>query len=156
MISLNAITGIRTEDPMQLYITMGNEQFVALLDSGSTHNFIRGDVAHHVGLQFQPGPSAGVIVANGDRVACRGLARDVDIHIADETFTVECYPSPSTATTWSLGSRSSTHLGPSCGILMTYVWHFGAKDVASSGVASAQLVTTSSPHSASTPFAAMG
>ena len=52
MISLNAITGIRTEDAMQLYITIGNEQFVALLDSGSTHNFVCGDVARRVRLQF--------------------------------------------------------------------------------------------------------
>jgi hypothetical protein len=37
---------------MQLYISIGNEQFVALLDSGSMHNFIRGDVAHRVSLQF--------------------------------------------------------------------------------------------------------
>ena len=50
MISLNAITGIRTEDTVQLYIHIGNEQFVALLDSGSTHNFVRGNVARHVGL----------------------------------------------------------------------------------------------------------
>jgi hypothetical protein len=50
MISLAAIVGIRTEDTMQLYITIGNDQFVALLDSGSTHNFVRGDVACCVGL----------------------------------------------------------------------------------------------------------
>ena len=50
MISLNAITGIQIEDTMQLYIQIGNEQFVALLDSGSTHNFVRGDVARRVGL----------------------------------------------------------------------------------------------------------
>lgn len=50
MISLVAIVGIYTEDMMQLHITMGNEQFVALLDSGSTKNFIRGDIAYRVGL----------------------------------------------------------------------------------------------------------
>jgi hypothetical protein len=38
------------EDNMQLYVTVGNEQFIALLDLGSTHNFIRGDVARRVGL----------------------------------------------------------------------------------------------------------
>jgi hypothetical protein len=37
---------------MQLYITVGNEQFVALLDSRSTHNFIRSHVARRVGLQL--------------------------------------------------------------------------------------------------------
>jgi hypothetical protein len=52
MISLHAIAGIHTEDTMHLYITVGNEQFVALLDSKSTHNFIRSHVARHVGLQL--------------------------------------------------------------------------------------------------------
>ena len=57
---------------------------MALLDSGSTHNFVRGDVARRVGLQFHPYPGTGVIVANGDRVTCRGLTKDVTICIADE------------------------------------------------------------------------
>ena len=69
---------------MQLYIQIGNEQFVVLLDSGSTHNFVRGDVARRVGLQVHPCPGAGVIVANGDRVTCHGLMKDVAIRIANE------------------------------------------------------------------------
>lgn len=52
MISLHAFARICTEDTMQLYITVGNEQFVALLDSGSMHNFICGDVIRRVDLQF--------------------------------------------------------------------------------------------------------
>lgn len=60
-ISLAAIAGIRTEDTMQVYVTLGNEQFVALLDSGSTHNFVSGDVARRVGLQFVPCPGASVL-----------------------------------------------------------------------------------------------
>lgn len=52
MISLHAIAEIRTEDTMQLYVTIGNEQFVALLDSGSTHNFVSGNITRCVGLQF--------------------------------------------------------------------------------------------------------
>ena len=50
MISLHANAGIHTEDTMQLYITIGNEQFIALLDSGLTHHFVSGAVTHHVGL----------------------------------------------------------------------------------------------------------
>ena len=50
MISLHAIAEIRMEDTMQLFIMVDNEQFMALLDSGSTHNFIHGDVARRVGL----------------------------------------------------------------------------------------------------------
>jgi hypothetical protein len=79
---------------MQLYIQIDNEQFVALLDLGSTHNFVHGDVVRRIGLQFHPCPGTGVIVANGNRVACRGLAWDVSIRIVDETFSIDCYSIP--------------------------------------------------------------
>jgi hypothetical protein len=91
MISLSAIAGIRTEDTMQIYVTIGNEQFIALLDSGSTHNFVRGDVARRVGLYTKPCPGTGVTVANGDCVECTGFATDVGIRIADEFFSMDCY-----------------------------------------------------------------
>jgi hypothetical protein len=39
-ISLNAITGIRGEDTMQVRVTLGTQEFTALLDSCSTTNFI--------------------------------------------------------------------------------------------------------------------
>ena len=112
MISLNAIIGIRTEDTMQLYIQIGNEQFVALLDSGSMHNFVRGDVTRRVGLQFHPYTGAGVIVANGDRVTCRGLAKDVAIRIADEQFFIDCYSIPIDGYDMVIGVTFLRTLGP--------------------------------------------
>jgi hypothetical protein len=112
VISLGAITGIRTEDTMQVYVTIGNDQFIALLDSGSTHNFVSGEVARRVGLQFTPCPGAGVIVANGDRVACRGLARDVGVRIADEVFAVDCYSIPLDRWDMVLGITFLRTLGP--------------------------------------------
>ena len=111
-ISLAAIAGVRTEDTMQVYITLGNEQFVALLDSGSTHNFIRGDVARRVGLHSSACPGRGVIVANGDRVECTGLARDVGVRIADEFFSVDCYSIPLDKWDMILGVTFLRTLGP--------------------------------------------
>jgi hypothetical protein len=112
MISLTAIAGIRTEDNMQLYVTVGNEQFITLLDLGLTHNFIRGDVTCHVGLQFVTCPCDGVIVANGDRVACCSLARDVDICIADKIFSIYCYSIPLDTYDMVLGVMFLCTLGP--------------------------------------------
>jgi hypothetical protein len=63
LISLHAITGIRTEDTMQLEVPVGNPQFTTLIDSGSTHNFISGPAAHHVGLHFHNSNVANVVVA---------------------------------------------------------------------------------------------
>ena len=50
MISLSAITGIRAEKTMQLHVHIGAHQFTALLDSGSTHNFISTQAARHADL----------------------------------------------------------------------------------------------------------
>jgi hypothetical protein len=44
-ISLLAITGVRTSDTMQLMVHVGKRELVALLDSGSTHNFINEELA---------------------------------------------------------------------------------------------------------------
>jgi len=40
LISLSAITGIRMEDTMQLRVQISAHEFRALLNSGSTHNFV--------------------------------------------------------------------------------------------------------------------
>jgi hypothetical protein len=80
-ISLNAITVIRGEDTMQVRVTIGTQEFTALLDSGSTTNFISHAAGRAARLLFQSGDGAYVRVANGDRVDCSGLARDVVIRI---------------------------------------------------------------------------
>jgi len=94
LLSLHAITGIRTTDTMQIKVGIGNHQFTALLDSGSTHNFISGPAAQHVGLCFHDSRGAYVTVANGHRVPCRGLAKDVALRIGVEYFTVDYYTIP--------------------------------------------------------------
>ena len=111
-IPLSAIAGIRTEDTMQVYVQVGNVQCVALLDSGSTHTFISSSVARRVGILFEPCPGAGVTVANGDHVACRGLARDVGIRIAEEIFSVDCYTIPLDRWDMVLGVNFLRTLGP--------------------------------------------
>ena len=80
LISLHAITGIRPEETMQLRVNIGNHELTALLDSGSTHNFVSMEAARHIGLSFHDSKGKNVVVANGDRVACRGLARCRTLH----------------------------------------------------------------------------
>ena len=91
VISLSAVTGIWACDSMQLRVTIGAHNFTALLDTGSTHNFINPDAASYAGLQFNDSNGAHVIIANGDRVACQGLTRGVPLLIDNEHFTVDCF-----------------------------------------------------------------
>lgn len=97
---------------MQLYVQVGNTQLVALLDSGSTHNFVRADISRRIGLHFQPFPGAGVLVVNEDCVACSGLATNIAIRIADEVFTVDCYSIPLDGYDMVLGIKFLRTLGP--------------------------------------------
>jgi hypothetical protein len=94
-----AITGIRNEDTMQIRLSVGEHEFTALIDTGSTHNFISTTAARRAGLNFHSSHGAHVVVANGDRVACRGLARDVGIRITQDRvghtdFSIDCYSIP--------------------------------------------------------------
>ena len=49
-ISLHAIAGVRTSETMQMRLTMGGTSLLALIDSGSTHNFIAEEAAARASL----------------------------------------------------------------------------------------------------------
>jgi hypothetical protein len=91
LISLHAITGIPHEETMKLHVSIGNHSLIALVDSGSTHNFINTEVAQRVGLHCNETKGSHVIVANGDRLNCSSLASDVALCIGQECFSVNCY-----------------------------------------------------------------
>jgi hypothetical protein len=62
----------------------------ALLDTGSTHNFLPAATMHRLALQPTGGDNLRVTVANGDRLRCHGLAQHVRLTIGDEHFTIMC------------------------------------------------------------------
>jgi len=93
-ISLHAIAGVRTCDTMQLNVQLGRVTVTALLDSGSTHNFMSKADAHHTGLCFIPRTDLAVTVANGDRVRCPGVFRDAAFAIDNKHFRANVYVLP--------------------------------------------------------------
>ena len=101
-----------TNDTMRVRVKIGEHELTALLDSGSTSNFINRDMAHQIGLHFHDSPGASVIVANGDRVECQGLARDVATRIGSDFFSVECYAINLDCFDMVLGIAFLKHLGP--------------------------------------------
>jgi hypothetical protein len=64
--SLKALAGVSTENSMLLPVTVRGQRLVALLDSGSTTNFIHADLFSRLGLNTTPHPLLQVLVANGD------------------------------------------------------------------------------------------
>ena len=85
-----ALAGIRTYHTMLLPITINGERLLALLDTGSTHTFLQGTVMRCLGLVSHGGNNLCVTVANGERLPCEGIARDVLVLIGGESFPVTC------------------------------------------------------------------
>lgn len=71
--SLHAIAGVWFSDTMQLRVQLGDTSLIALLDSGSTHNFISEAAAQRTALplQRQRRPRLTATVANGEGVSAR-------------------------------------------------------------------------------------
>jgi len=90
-VSLHALAGVRVENAMLLPVTVHGHRVVALLDSGSTTNFINADLMHRFQRVTTPHPTLRVLVANGDRVPCQGVARDVSLAIGTEEFSISCF-----------------------------------------------------------------
>ena len=60
---LHALTGIRTEDTMQLHVIINGILLLALLDTVSTHNFIDRSMANPIQLGAQPSRGLHITVA---------------------------------------------------------------------------------------------
>jgi hypothetical protein len=119
IISVPAIAGVRTRETMQLGIAIGGASFRALLDSGSTHNFITEEATARTDLVLQPQGGMRVTVANGDRVTYPGVFCATPFTIEGEHFTADFHALPLTGYDVILGTRWLATLGP-------ILWDFGA------------------------------
>ncbi|XP_014660203.2 uncharacterized protein LOC106804166 [Setaria italica] len=89
-ISLHALTSVTAADTIRLRVRI-NVELTALVDSDSTHTFIRNDVAHRLGLAVTPRTGLHVQVANGERLGCPGICTATPFDIHGETFSIDCY-----------------------------------------------------------------
>jgi hypothetical protein len=111
VISLHALTGIRSEDTMQIQVKMKDRLLTALLDTGSTHNFVNLNTA--LSLQLEVCSSRGrVAVANGDKIDCHGLANSLRLCVGPDIFTMDAYAIPLDSFDIILGVQFLRTLGP--------------------------------------------
>jgi hypothetical protein len=113
-ISISALTGIhpRKGRTMQVFVTIYGTVLRALLDSGSTHNFMDSEAATRVGIVFSGHVGLSVAVANGDRVARTGSCTNLKIFIASDAFTIDCYGLSLGSYDMVLGVQWLKSLGP--------------------------------------------
>eukprot|EP00267_Zea_mays_P045001 XP_020397235.1 uncharacterized protein LOC109941145 [Zea mays] len=104
-------------------VQVGAVTLTALLDTGSTHNFIAEAAASRTGLAVQTSPRLTATVANGERIACPGVFRQAPITIAGEDFCVDLYVMPLAGYDVVLGTQWMVTLGK-------MVWDFTTRTVA--------------------------
>jgi hypothetical protein len=93
-ISLHALTGINVANTMKLQVTIVGKLLLALVDTESTHTFVKEDVVTNLALPRTSRQGLSVKVANGERVASGGVCLGTDLDIAGECFTINLYVLP--------------------------------------------------------------
>lgn len=117
-ISLCAITGIKSAETMQIVVCIGNRQLRALLDSGSSHNFISDQAATQISLPLQSKANLFATVANGDRVRCAGVFNQAEFSVEGDKFHADIFVLPLGSYDIVLGTQWLSSLGP-------ILWDFG-------------------------------
>nr|GLL41714.1 sodium/hydrogen exchanger 8 isoform X2 [Ipomoea trifida] len=93
-ISLHAITGTGNGNTMRVNLRLNNSPITALIDSGSTHNFVDSTTANRLGLTIRSCPYLRVAVANGERITGLGICEDVILQKDSNYFPVNLYVIP--------------------------------------------------------------
>jgi hypothetical protein len=114
VISIHMLTGIHpsTGRTMHLYVVINGARITALVDSGSTHNFVDLDTVKHIGLKFDGQVGLRVTIANGERVHNLGCCKDLPITISNESFTLNCFGLTIDSHEMVLGVQWLESLGP--------------------------------------------
>ena len=110
--SLQAVVGVAPGDTMQIAVTLGPVSLVALLDSGSTHNFISAVAAHQSGIPIQRRPRLTAMVANGEQITCAGVLRNAPLHVEGKLYPTDLFVMPLAGYDVVLGTRWLGVLGP--------------------------------------------
>ncbi|XP_040998183.1 uncharacterized protein K02A2.6-like [Juglans microcarpa x Juglans regia] len=80
-LSLNAMSGVQRPTSMRVMAWIGKFEVTLLVDSGSTHNFINSNIVTKVGLKSSTIEPFDVKVANGDKLRCEGLVKEVKMNV---------------------------------------------------------------------------
>jgi hypothetical protein len=113
-ISIVALTGIqpRKGRTMQVFVTIHGTVLWALLDSGSTHNFVDSVAAARAGIVFGTQAGLSVAVANGEHMSSSGYCNNLKIFITGDKFIINYYGLALGSYDMVLGIQWLESLGP--------------------------------------------
>lgn len=111
-ITLHTLSGWDAPTTICLRAGVGNRHVLALVDSGSTHNFISTKAAQKLRLRRTATPSFLVRVANGEPMKCEGRFDEVEVKIGEATFTMMLHALTLVGLDLVLGVKWLETLGP--------------------------------------------
>ncbi|XP_068662897.1 uncharacterized protein [Aristolochia californica] len=111
-ISLHAMTGVRSSSTMQVKAQLHHLQLLALVDSGSTHNFISQPAAEQLRLVVQQQTDLSVSVANGAKITSVGKSPATHFDIEGHTFIADFLVIPLSRFNLVLGIKWLQLFGP--------------------------------------------
>lgn len=110
-ILLYAMAGIRAPNTMRVNGHLGRQPIMALIDSGSTHNFVNEQIANSIGLQPTLEGYLGVMVASGERLVSSGKCNQTCINLQGYSLLVDFYWLPLEGCDVVLGTQWLSTLG---------------------------------------------
>ncbi|RVX02376.1 Retrovirus-related Pol polyprotein from transposon 297 [Vitis vinifera] len=110
-ITLHALTGWTVPRTMRIKAIIGAHEVVALIDSGSTHNFISDRVAETLCLPVKPTTPFTVRVANGERLSCKGKYEKLTVNLQGNEFHLDFFSVPLNGLDMVLGIQWLETLG---------------------------------------------
>ena len=118
-ISLHAIIGSPNPKTIRVLVKLSGHNFVALIDTGSTHNFIHPRVARRVGMKVLKHKPIGVNIADGSKLWSEGSCSDIKLMIQGDQFITRAYVIQLGGCDMVLGIQCLKSLGP-------ILWDFSA------------------------------
>jgi hypothetical protein len=76
---------------MQVLVIVNDAHLSALMDSGSTNNFVDSAAAMRVGILLAAQHGLRIAVTNGDQVHSLGCCKGLQMVIGSEPFSIYCY-----------------------------------------------------------------
>ena len=109
--SLNALAGQANPRSLRLIGEIDSHTFQVLIDSGSTHNFIKPALAERLGLAIHPTTNFRVYIGNGDFLVCKQFCPQVNLTMQGTAFMVDLFILPIEGTDVVLGIQWLQKLG---------------------------------------------
>ena len=82
-ISCNALVRITTPQTINIEGHIKKKKVIALIDSGSTHNFIHCKIAKELNWFLYPAPECQVTVASGGTINCSGKCHNIKLSMGE-------------------------------------------------------------------------